>query len=173
MGHLEPWIQGLKATLDTVLKHPGSPLEWWVLLLAAILTSVIILRVTAAAFGMDRTGFGISCGGALVGLALILLALTAVSLMITAGVWLLAAAAVGISLILVIPLLGFLLKGNYIAAFFAWLISLGAVIGVIALLSAGFNAVSAGTQEAEKVKSHKQDLEQILGGQKESHLPNR
>ncbi|MBU4247839.1 MAG: hypothetical protein KKG09_10440 [Verrucomicrobia bacterium] len=173
MGHLEPWIQGLKAMLDMVLKHPASSLEWWVLLIAAVLTCVIVLRVTAAAFGMGRTGFAISGCGALAGLALILLALTASSLLMVTGVWLLTAAGAGISLILIIPMLCFLLKGNYLVAFFAWLISMGAVIGVIALLSAGFDTVSAGTQEAGKVKSHKQDLEQILGGQREVPVPKR
>ena len=163
MENLEHWIRGLKATLDLVLKHPAAPLEWWVLLIAAVLTCVIVLRVTASAFGMDRTGFGISCCGSLAGLALNLLGMTAIHILLPlASVWIMVAVTVFISLILVIPMLGFFLKGNYIVAFFAWLISLGAVIGVIALLSAGFNAVSAGTQEVGKVKGHKQDLEQIL-----------
>ncbi len=166
MEHLERWMQGLQVTLDMTLKYPDTPAEGWVLSMAALLACAIILRITASACGLGRPTFVRSFIVSAVGLALILLGMTAINLVhAAAGVWVLTATVIGISLILIIPMLSFLLKGNYIVAFFAWLISMGAVAAVIVLLSAGFNVVTAGIQDAGKARQHKHDQEQILGSQ--------
>jgi len=172
---LQQWIQGLHSMLDAVLKHPETPFKWWVLLSAAILACAIVLHFTVVACNLDRRpAFGYAVLVSVVGLALILLGMTAGALLLgMAGGGMLVAAGVGISLLLVIPMIYFLMKANSLVAFFAWLISLGAVAGVIAMLSAGFDAVTAGTEKAGKVKGHKHDLEQILGNPREVNSPIR
>ncbi len=161
----QPWVQGLTAMLETLLKHPKTTAELWTLLIVGFLAGALALRITASACGMERATVMRAAAGTLLGLLLILLGLTVVSVLEWAsGAQLLLGVGTGISLILVIPLLGALLRGNYFVALFAWLISLAAVAGVILILSAMFAAGAATLKNAEKAGAHRQQLDEVIGG---------
>lgn len=152
----------MRGLLDNVLRHPETTAEWWILLIVAFVSCAAALRITASAGGMGQPTALRSFVVSLFGLALILLGMTAARvLMPLAGGWLIVAAALFIFLGLVLPLSCFLLKGNYLVAFVAWLIGLAALAGVIMMLSAVFDVVAAGMKNAQQARDNKRALERI------------
>jgi hypothetical protein len=165
---MEAWdlfVQTVRDILAMILQRPATGVGGLILLSGALVVGWVVLRITARAVGMARTSPWLALLVSVAGLALILLGLTAVRLLLpAAATWVLVAVAIVICLLLVLPLIGFLMKGNYLVALFAWLITLGAVAGWIVLAGAAWDAVVAGAQNAEKARKNKQTQDQIFEG---------
>lgn len=157
------WLQDLLDLIDTLLKHP-SPAKTLLLIVAGLVAGIVALGVTGRIFGADKTGSGRVFFTFLAGMVLMLAAAVATQTHYPAGgAWAMFGAAGAILLAVVLPLTCLALNANYFAAFFGWLIGLGAAAAVIIMLSAGFGAFSSGSEQARKAQSHKQEIEQMLG----------
>jgi len=161
---MERWIQVFLNVVDSLLKHPGIPLEKWALIIPGCLFFLWVYVRTGRAFGIPRSGGFRGVFTAVLGLALVLAAMTAVSLYFPMiGPWLWFGVPVIVSLMVVIPLVCLIQRAEFMAAFMTWLISVAALTALILLISAGFDAFSSGRAQAEKSKVHKQELEQLIG----------
>lgn len=164
---MQQWIQVFENVVDSLLKHPGSPLEKWVLIISGCLFSLWVYARTGSALGIPNPG-GFRCVfTAALGLALVLAAMTAVKVYFPGAVlWILISVPVIAVLIIVLPLTCLIQRAGYLTAFVTWLISFAALAAIILLISAGFDAFSSGSQRAEKSRMHKQELEQFIGERK-------
>ena len=161
---MERWINGLFNVVDSLLKHPGTPLEKWALIIPGCLFFLWVYARTGGACGISNPGGFRSVFTAVLGLALVLAAMTAVSLYFPkAGLWLWVGVPVVFSLMGVMPLACLIQRAGFMAVFITWLISVAALAAIILLISAGFNAFSSGREQAEKSKVHKQKIEQLIG----------
>jgi len=161
---MERWIHGLLNVVDNLLKHPGTPLEKWALIIPGCLFFLWVYARTGSACGISKPGGFRGIFTALLGLALVLVAMTAVSLYFPkAGLWLWVGVPVFVSLMGVMPLACLIQRAGFIAAFMTWLISVAALVAIILLISAGFQAFSSGREQAEKSRVHKQEIEQFIG----------
>lgn len=161
---MEQWIQELVKVVDILLKHPGTPLEQWSLIVSGCLFFLWVYARTGSAFGTPHSGGFRGVFSAALGVALVLAAMTAVSLYFPkAGLWLWVGAPVIVSLMVVMPLVCLIQRAGFMAAFMTWLISVAALAALVLLISAGFDAVSSGRKQAEKSKVHKQEVEQLIG----------
>ncbi|MBU1734275.1 MAG: hypothetical protein KJ692_03455 [Verrucomicrobia bacterium] len=164
---MERWIQVFLNVVDNLLKHPGTPLEKWLLIIPGCLFFMWVYVRTGSAFGMSHSGGFRGGFSAVLGFALVLAAMTAVSLYFPkVGPWLWVGVSVVVLLMVVMPLVCLIQRAGYMAAFMTWLISVAALAALILLISAGFDAFSAGREQAEKSKVHKQELEQLIGVRK-------
>lgn len=161
---MERWIQGFLNVVDSLLKHPGTPLEKWSLIIPGCLFFMWVYARTGRAFGTLHFGGFRGIFTAVLGLALVLAAMTAVSLCFPkVGPWLWVGVPVVISLMVVMPLVCLIQRAGFMAAFMTWLISVAALAALILLISAGFDAFSTGREQAEKSKVHKHEIEQLIG----------
>ena len=161
---MERWIQGFFNVVDNLLKHPGTPLEKWSLIIPAGLFFLWVHARTGSAFGMPHAGGFRGVFTAMLGLALVLAATTAVSLYFPkVGLWLWVGVPVVVSLMVVMPIVCLIQRAGFMAAFMTWLISVAALAALILLISAGFDAFNSGREQAGKSKVHKQEIEQLIG----------
>ena len=164
---MERWIHDLLNVVDSLLKHPGTPLEKWSLIIPGCLFFLWVYARTGSAFGISNSGGFRGVFTAVLGLALVLAAMTAVSLYFPkAGLWLWVGVPVVASLMVVMPLICLIQRAGFMAAFMTWLISVAALAALILLISAGFDAFSSGRKHAEKSEVHKQEIEQLIGERK-------
>jgi hypothetical protein len=162
---MERWIQGLLNVVDSLLSHPGTPLEKWALIIPGCLFFLWVYARTGSACGIPNPGGLRGVVTAVLGLALVLAAMTAVSLYFSkAGLWLWVGTPVIVSLLMVMPLACLIQRSGFMAAFLTWLISVAALAAIMLLISAGFDAFNSGGLQAEKSRMHKQELEQFIGG---------
>jgi hypothetical protein len=164
---MERWINGFLNVVDSLLKHPGTPLEKWALIIPGCLFFLWVYARTGRALGTPHSGGFRGIFTAVLGLALVLAAMTAVSLYFPmAGPWLWVGVPVIVALMVVLPLVCLIQRAGFMAAFMTWLISVAALAALILLISAGLDAFSTGRDQAEKSKVHKQELEQLIGVQR-------
>ena len=161
---MERWIQSFLSVVDSLLKHPDTPLEKWSLVIPGCLFFLWVYARTGRAFGVLHFGGFRGFFAAALGLAIVLAAMTAVSLYCPKiGPWLWVGVPVVVSLAFVIPLVCLIQRAGFMAAFMTWLISVAALVALMLLVSAGFDAFSSGREQAEKSKVHKQEIEQLIG----------
>ncbi|MDP2990447.1 MAG: hypothetical protein Q8O57_07775 [Kiritimatiellota bacterium] len=161
---MERWIQVFLNLVDNLLKHPGTPLEKWSLIIPGCLFFLWVYARTSRAFGTPHFGGSRGVFTAVLGIAFVLAAMTAVSLYFPkAGPWLWVGVPVVVSLVVVMPLVCLIQRAGFMAAFMTWLISVAALAAIILLISAGFDAFNSGREQAEKSKVHKQEIEQLIG----------
>jgi len=164
---VERWIQGFLNVVDNLLKHPGTPLEKWSLILPGCLFFLWVYARTGRAFGTPHSGGFRGVFTAVLGLALVLAAMSAINLYFPkAGLCLWVGVPVIVLLTVVMPLGCLIQRAGFMAAFMTWLISIAALAALILLISAGFNAFSSGREQTEKSKVHKQEIEQLIGGRR-------
>jgi len=164
---MERWIHGLLNVVDSLLKHPGTPLEKWSLIIPGCLFFLWVYARTGSALGIPNPGGFRGVFTAVLGLALVLAAMTAVSLYFPkASLWLWVGVPVFVSLIGVMPLACLIQRAGFMAVFMTWLIGVAALAALMLLISAGFDAFSSGCGQAEKSKVHKQEIEQFIGEQR-------
>jgi len=77
---MERWIQGFLNVVDSLLKHPDTPLEKWSLIIPGCLFFLWVYVRTGSAFGTPHSGGFRGVFTAVLGLALVLATMTAVSL---------------------------------------------------------------------------------------------
>ena len=161
---MERWINGFLNVVDSLLKHPGTLLEKWSLIIPGCLFFLWVYARTGSAFGTPRSGGFRGIFTAVLGFALVLIAMTTASLYFPkAGLWLWVGVPVVISLMVVMPFVCLIQRAGFMAAFITWLISVAALAAFILLISAGFDAFSSGREQAKKSKVHKQEIEQLIG----------
>ena len=164
---MERWIQGFLNVVDNLLKHPGTPLEKWCLIIPGCLFFLWVYARTGRAFGTSYSGGFRGVFTAVLGLALVLAAMTAVSLYFSEiGPWLWVGVPVVVSLMVVMPLVCLIQRAGFMAAFMTWLISVAALAALILLINAGFDAFSSGSEQVEKSKVHKQEIERLIGNRR-------
>lgn len=164
---MERWIQGLSNVVDSLLKHPGTLLEKWALIILGCLFFLWVYARTGRAFGIPHSGGFRGIFTAVLGLMLVLAAMTAVSLYFPkVGLWPWVGVPVVVSLMVVMPIVCLIQRAGFMAAFMTWLISVAALAALILLISAGFDAFSSGREQAGKSKVHKQEIEQLIGVQR-------
>lgn len=161
---MERWLHGFLNVVDSLLKHPGTPLEKWALIIPGCLFFLWVYARTGSACGISHPGGFRGVFTAVLGLALVLAAMTAVNLYFPkAGLWLWIGVPVVVSLIGVIPIVCLIQRAGFMAAFMTWLISVAALAALVLLISAGFDTFSSGRGQAEKSKVHKQEIERLIG----------
>ena len=161
---MERWMQVFLNVVDSLLKHPDIPQEKWALIICGCLFFLWVYARTGRAFGIPHSGDFRGVFTAVLGLALVLAAMTAVSLYCPkAGLWLWVGVPMIVSLMMVMPLVCLIQRAGFMAAFMTWLISVAAMAAIILLISAGFDAFSSGREQAVKSKVHKQEIEQLIG----------
>lgn len=164
---MERWIQGLFNVVDSLLKHPGTPLEKWSLIIPGCLFFLWVYVHTGRAFGTSHPGGFRGVFTAVLGVALMLAAMTSMNLYFPkAGFWLWCGVPAVVGLIVVIPLECLIQRSGFLAAFMTWLISVAALAAIILLISAVFGAFRSGREQAEKSKAHMQEIEQLIGVRK-------
>lgn len=163
---MDQWIQTLLSILDIVTRHPQTRIEQVFVIILSFAAFLIVYRIVAAAFGFSNTGKMLSFTIAVIGLLLMLGASAAVIIfMPKAGLFVAAGGSAAVLLVIIMPLACYLQKGKYIAALFSWVISIGAMIGVILLVRAGVDAFVSGSKQAEKAIIHKEKMEDFLDKQ--------
>jgi uncharacterized membrane protein len=75
--------------------------------------------------------------------------------------WILIGVPVAVALLLVAPFMGLFQKANYMAAVMTWVLSVAGAALVVLLVGALFDSFASGSRDAEKEKTHKQEIEQI------------
>ncbi|MFH1969190.1 MAG: hypothetical protein ABIJ53_02600 [Verrucomicrobiota bacterium] len=115
---MERWIQGFLNVVDNLLKHPGTPLEKWSLIIPGCLFFLWVYARTGRAFGTPHSGGFRGVFTAVLGLTLVLAAMTAISLYYPkAGLWLWVGVPVVVSLMVVMPLVCLIQRSGFMAAF--------------------------------------------------------
>ncbi len=161
---MERWTKGCLNVFDILLKHPGTMVEKVVLVVLACVTCALVLSKVGKAMGFDRHGGGLAFLSSLIAGVLLILGLTVTHVFFpSAGSLYWVGAAAGVSLILVIPLISLIHKGNYVTSLITWLISAGAVVGVILLVSTGIDAAVSGSEKTGKARARKHQMEQLIG----------
>lgn len=161
---MDRWMNALGGVIQTLLRHPGTSVEQWVLIAAGAVTGLVVLAKVLNAFSCERPGWWRTILCCVVGLALILGALAAIRVLAPAAPdWWSWVAVGGVSLVIMTPLVALLHKAGFGGACFSWLLSMGAVAGVVLMVGAGFDAVASGSKDAVKAKTHKGEMEQLMG----------
>lgn len=164
---MERWFQVFLTVVDSLLKHPGTLLEKWVLVIPGCLFFLWVYTRTGSAFGTPHCGGFRGILTAMLGLTLVLAAVTAVNLYLPgAARWMLISAPVIVALVIVLPLTCLIQRAGFMAAFMTWVISIAALAALILMISAAFDAFSSGREQAEKSRIHKQEIEQFIGERK-------
>ncbi len=155
--------------MNLVLGSPDTSLEKWVIVAAAFFGMTIIGSLVGNLFGLHNSTMVYAGFVTLVGLALMLVAASVVQVQVpvtavgvSGKMWAMVGAAVAVSLVIVVPLISYLLKGGYIAGLMTWLISLGAAVAMVLLVGQGFKTFASAGRDAERTGSHKADLETIM-----------
>ena len=111
---------------------------------------------------MSKTGGGKSFVVSLVGLVLIILAMTAVNLYVPDPTVIYQVfAAIMVSLILVVPLMCFIQNARYGVALVTWIISLGAVAGSIFMINVAFDSIGSGVKNVDKSRIHRGEMQKL------------
>jgi len=164
---MQHWIQVFENIVNSLLRHPEAPLEKWALIITGCLFFLWVYARTGSACGISTPGGFRGVFTAVLGLVLVLAAMTAVSLYFPkAGLWLWIGVPVAVLLMGAMPLACLIQRTGFMAAFMTWLISIAALAALVLLISAGFDAFSSGREQAEKSKMHKQEIEQFIGKRK-------
>lgn len=157
-------MQSLLSLVDDLLKHPGTPLEKWALIIPGCLFFLWVYLRTGNACGISSSGGFRGVFTALLGLALVLAVMGTMSLYVPkAGLWFWIGVPVLVAMLGVMPLTCLIQRCGFLAAFITWLISVAALAALIILVSAGFDAFNSGRGRAEKSRMHKQEIEQFIG----------
>ncbi len=159
---MERWIHGFKIMTDIIFKHPETPAERLVLLTIPLFICIIILGKTGSLLGISKTGGGRSFVVSLVGLIMIILAMTAVNLYVPDPTVIYQVfAAIMVSLILVVPLMCFIQNARYGVALVTWIISLGAVAGSIFMINVAFDSIGSGVKNVDKSRIHRGEMQKL------------
>lgn len=161
---MQHWIQAFINVVDSLLKHPGTALETWVLIGSGVAFFMWVYARMGNALGVPRPGGFRAVFTAILGLALVLAACTTVNLyMPGATFWLVIVVPLIMALIIVLPLTRLIQRTGYFTAFFIWLISGAALAAIVLLIGAGFDAFNSGRERVDKTKVHNRDLEYFIG----------
>ena len=163
---MESWMNELVKVLGGVLAGPDTAAQMWSTFAVAVLSCVVIMRLTAGAFGLRLPTLGRALPATLVPVILSLAAVIALRLYLlnkvdSAAVRLACqiGVAVLIALAVAVPMQCFLFKGNYLAG----LLNLCAALIIAALITvafrAGWQAVTSGKSSVLKAKERNELLD--------------
>jgi hypothetical protein len=164
---MNEWIVNLKDMVRFVLANPSSPLEMWVLLGLSFLMMWAIVSKAGSLLGIINTRPAQTLIVTVVGIVLSLAALVAAQMYLPAWgnpdyrLWILIGIPVVVTFVLVAPFMGLFQKARYGAAVITWVLAVAGAACVILLVGALFDSFASGSQEAEKGKAHKEEIEQI------------
>ena len=164
---MNEWMANLKSILQLVLGNPGSPLEMWVLLGLSSLMMWAVVSKAGNLLGILNTRPAQTFVVTVVGILLSLGALTAAQMYLPAWnnpeyrLWILVGVPLVVSILVIAPFMGLFQKANYIAALGSWVLAVAGAAIVVLLVGALFDSFASGSQDAEKGKAHKEELEQI------------
>jgi len=161
---MDTWLAALSQVVDGLLKQPDTTIEKMALIVGGVGAGLWVLAKGLNAFNCERPAGWRTALAFAWGAILILAAQTAIAVQVPAApTWWPWAALVGVSVILVVPLISALHKVNLMGAFIAWALSVATLAGVILMMGAGFDAVASGSKDAGKAKAHKGEMEQLMG----------
>ena len=142
-------------------------MEMGVLAALAFLLLWLILGKAGGLLGINNTRPVQTIVVAVIGLLLTFAALAAVQIYLPDfnnppyRLWVLIGVPVAVGLVLVAPLMCLLQKATYFSAVATWALSVAGAICVVLLGGAAFDSFASGSQNAEKGKAHRQEIEQI------------
>lgn len=165
---MDQWMDALNDVVNLILGNPGLLWEKAALAVLGAGAMMLVLDKAGKAFGIPNTGASHSIVVAVVGVVLILAAMTAAKIYLPdAGVkvnaGILAGVAAAVSLVLIVPFCCLFQKTGYFAALFTWILGAAAAAVVIAVVGAGLDAVTSGRHGADGGRQHRRDVEQMMG----------
>jgi len=164
---MERLIGGLLGAFYEMLGRPGSQVEFWVAGVAALVVCVFMLRKVAEAANVRGAGFLTALVSGLAG-ALLLVAAYGFGgelvrrLGIVPERWTNIAAAGVVGLVVVIPLTCALMRADYLAAAFSWLVSILAVGIAVFIVGAVFNLGVSMKHDAKAAGEHRKAIEDYI-----------
>lgn len=165
---MDVWLKAARDVLELLLGEPATAAQGWTILAMSFIACIIVLKLMGGAVGGTNAFIDSSVICSLIGFLLVLVCLTAVKMYVPRDiylnncVWLLPAAGVVLSLIVIAPLISAIMKTGYIGALTAWVVSLIVVAGIILLAGALLDAIEAGEKDATKIRRRRDALEEIL-----------
>ncbi len=162
---MDTWLQEGTRVVTALLRHPGSAPETGMLLGVGLLVFFWVYIRVGRAFGVPEPG-GVRAGvAAVLGLALMLAALTIIARYVPHAGWGVQAVAAGAALFLLdLPGMRLVQRARMPAAAATWLVSLGALTAAVLLAQACWRAVETGRGQAGRTAIHRQELERSLDG---------
>lgn len=148
-----------------LLLNPASPGETVVSALVAVFAFVMTVNAVGSALNMALARSGRSLAVLAVGGLVIVGALAILDYRFSAPGWVLIAAGVGITLMMIVPCMRFLLGGTYPAALASLALGVGGMVAALLLVHAVFGAVSGGAGSVGKGLKHKRLVETAVEGE--------
>jgi hypothetical protein len=162
------WMSVMDQMLTLILGQPGSAAQKIVTAVVAAVIMYLALNKTGKAFRLGRTGPVYGLFTMLFGAIAVLAAMAAAKLCLPqwnqAGLrlYILIASGAAASLLLAVPIICVVQKGNYLAALMTWLIGVGAFALTVAILGGIFQAVASGGRDAGRARERRQDFERVF-----------
>ncbi len=162
---MNDWMESLARVVAVLLRHPASPVEQWVPAALGLAGFFWVYVRAGRAFGIPHADGARAVLAAMVGLALVLAALCVVQRYAPgAAPWMWAAAAAGVSLLLVLPWMRLAQRAGLMAALGTWLVSMAALIAVVLLVQAGWRAIKTGSGQAGRTLIRREEVERSMDG---------
>ena len=163
------WKQEIIRLISQAFGNPGSLIELVVLLVISAIVLIFVMHKAGKSMKFTLSEpwrcVAVLITGAL--FAIIILAATNIYLSPNLSnpiirkiipICILAIAVLAIAT----PLSCYLHRSEYFQTLFAIILSIAAVIAVVLMIKAGFNAVSSGSKQLEKTKGHKETVNKAL-----------
>lgn len=150
--------------LKMALFHPASPAEFAISAALGAFAFVYTLNLVGSALNMSLAQSGRSTVVLIVGLVTNLLTLSLLDLNFSPSGWVLIAAGVGVTLVVVVPFTCFLHKGSYSTALISLVLAVTALLVAALLVHTVFGAISGGTQSVGEGLRYNRELEQAIEG---------
>lgn len=165
---MERWMAELDQLLRLVLGKPSSVLEQGAIVVVAALALLWVLSRAGSAFGMSNTSVFHGVVAGVVGVAVVLAAMTAARVYAPADagsaavIWIMIGAGLAASVVVVVPFMCFLQKSGYFPSLLTWLVSVGAAAAMVVLVGAAFDLVSSGEKSADKTRERRDTIENMM-----------
>jgi len=166
-ANMNEWVANLREMVKFVLANPASSLELWVLAGLSFLMMWAVVSRAGSLLGIINTRPAQTLIVTVVGIALTLGALVAAKLYVPAWnnpdyrLWILIGTPVVVTVVLIAPFMGLFQKAKYGTAIVTWVLAMAGAACIVLLVGALFDSFASGSQEAEKGKAHKEEVEQI------------
>lgn len=164
---MSQWIDNLQAILQLVLRKPDSSLEMWVLIGLSFLMMWAIVSKAGSLLGIPNTRPAQTLIVTVIGIVLSLAALTAAQMYLPAWnnpackLWIFMGVPLAVAILLIAPFMGLFQKARYGAALGTWVLAVAGAAVVVLLVGALFDSFASGSQNADREKAHKEEIEQI------------
>ena len=164
---MNEWGHCFQEVLQTVLGDPSSLLEKRVLLVLSFLMMWLMVSRAGSLLGIRNSRFVQTLIITFVGGVLSLAALAAVWMYLPSWnhseyrLWMDIGVLSAVTLFLIAPFMKLFQKASYMTAVMTWILAVAGAAVVILLGSALFESFAFGSQDAEKGRVHKEEIEQI------------